>query len=146
MRDAVLAGLTLDTFYRHAHKILAAAAAQLVNCLHSLFFSDGDRFIITPTYHVFAMHADHQGAQSLRTVVSAPRISHTRAWAPTTFWGLQGSASVSRSASFSRWSIQPSPSHAKPRSSCGAVRSRERSGHSSHPATSPPTTRSTHPM
>jgi alpha-N-arabinofuranosidase len=52
-------------------------------------------FIITPTYHVFAMHADHQGAQSLRTVVSAPRISHTRAWAPTTFWGLQGSASVS---------------------------------------------------
>ena len=95
MRDAVLAGLTLDTFNRHADKISAAAVAQLVNCLHALFFADGDRFITTPTYHVFAMHSDHQGGQSLRTLVSAPRVSHTRAGAPSSFWGLQGSASLS---------------------------------------------------
>jgi alpha-N-arabinofuranosidase len=94
IRDAVLAGLTLDTFYRHADKVSAAAVAQLVNCLHALFLADGDRFITTPTYHVFAMHADHQGAQSLRTLVSAPRISHQRAGQPASFWGLQGSASL----------------------------------------------------
>jgi alpha-L-arabinofuranosidase len=41
------------------------------------------------------MHADHQGGQSLRTLVSAPRLSITRAGAPATFWGLQGSASLS---------------------------------------------------
>ena len=34
MRDAVLAGLTLDTFNRHADKVGMAAVAQLVNCLH----------------------------------------------------------------------------------------------------------------
>ena len=93
----MLAGLTLDTFNRHADKVAMANIAQLVNCLQSLFLADGDRFITTPTYHVFAMHADHQGGQSLRTLVSAPRVSHTRAGAPASFWGLQGSASLSRS-------------------------------------------------
>jgi alpha-N-arabinofuranosidase len=94
MRDAVLAGLTLDIFYRHADKVGMAAIAQLVNCLQSLFFADGDRFVVTPTYHVFAMHMDHQGADSVRTLVSAPRVSHMRDGKPATFWGLNGAASI----------------------------------------------------
>jgi alpha-N-arabinofuranosidase len=94
IRDAVLAGLTLDTFYRHADKVGLAAIAQLVNCLQSLFFADGDRFIVTPTYHVFAMHAAHQGADAVRTLVSAPRLTMQRNGQPATFWGLNGSASV----------------------------------------------------
>jgi alpha-N-arabinofuranosidase len=94
IRDAVLAGLTLDTFNRHADKVGMAAIAQLVNCLHALFLADGDRFIVTPTYHVFAMHLAHQGAESLRTLVSAPRVAHQRNGKPASFWGLQGSASI----------------------------------------------------
>jgi len=94
IRDAVLAGLTLDTFYRHADKVGMAAIAQLVNCLQSLFLADGDRFIVTPTYHVFAMHAAHQGADAVRTLVSAPRVPHLRDGKPASFWGLNGSASV----------------------------------------------------
>ncbi len=94
IRDAVLAGLTLDTFYRHADKVGLAAIAQLVNCLQSLFFADGGRFIVTPTYHVFAMHAAHQGADAVRTLVSAPRLTMQRNGQPATFWGLNGSASV----------------------------------------------------
>jgi alpha-N-arabinofuranosidase len=94
MRDAVLAGLTLDIFYRHADKVGMAAIAQLVNCLQSLFFADGERFVVTPTYHVFAMHMDHQGADSVRTLVSAPRVSHMRDGKPATFWGLNGAASI----------------------------------------------------
>jgi alpha-N-arabinofuranosidase len=94
MRDAVLAGLTLDIFYRHADKVGLAAIAQLVNCLQSLFFADGDRFVVTPTYHVFAMHVDHQGGDSVRTLVSAPRVNHMRDGKPATFWGLNGAASV----------------------------------------------------
>ena len=94
IRDAVLAGLTLDTFYRHADKVGMAAIAQLVNCLQSLFLADGDNFIVTPTYHVFAMHAAHQGADSLRTLVSAPRVPVVRNGKNTSFWGLNGAASV----------------------------------------------------
>ncbi len=94
IRDAVLAGLTLDTFYRHADKVGMAAIAQLVNCLQSLFLADGDRFVVTPTYHVFAMHAAHQGADAVRTLVSAPRLTHQRNGQPASFWGLNGSASL----------------------------------------------------
>jgi alpha-N-arabinofuranosidase len=70
----VLAGLTLDTFNRHADKVGMAAVAQLVNCLQSLFFAHEDKFCVTPTYHVFDMYRAHQGAQSVRTLVSAPAI------------------------------------------------------------------------
>ena len=93
LRDAVLTGLTLDTFYRHPEKVAMANVAQVVNCLHSLFLADGDRFVLTPAYHVFAMHADHQGAESLRTIFAAPRVSHTRNGQPSSFWGLAGAAS-----------------------------------------------------
>ena len=94
LRDALVAGITLDIFNRHADKVAMGAVAQLVNCLHALFLADGDRFIVTPNYHVFAMHADHQDAESLRTIVSAPRVSGTRDGKPASFWGLAGSASV----------------------------------------------------
>ena len=93
LRDALLTGLTLDIFNRHPDKVAMANVAQVVNCLHSLFLADGDRFVLTPAYHVFAMHTDHQGADSLRTVIAAPRVSHTRNGQPATFWGLAGSAS-----------------------------------------------------
>ena len=56
LRDALAAALTLDTFNRHADKVDMANVAQLVNCLHSLFLADGERFVATPNYHVFEMY------------------------------------------------------------------------------------------
>jgi alpha-N-arabinofuranosidase len=94
MRDAVLTALTLDTFHRHADKVAMANVAQLVNCLHSLFLAHEDRFIATPTFHVFELYAPHVGGQSLRTVFSSPRISYQRVSAPGSFWGLGGSATI----------------------------------------------------
>ena len=95
MRDAVLAGMTLDTFHRHADKVAMANVAQLVNCLQSLFLAHENKFCVTPTYHVFGMYAAHQGGQSVRPVVSAPAVSYTRNSRPATLPGLAGSASVS---------------------------------------------------
>ena len=66
LRDALVAALTLDTFNRHADKVDMANIAQLVNNLHSLFLADGDRFVATPNFHVFAMYRPHQGAKSVR--------------------------------------------------------------------------------
>jgi alpha-N-arabinofuranosidase len=95
IRDALVAALTLDTFNRHADKVAMANLAQLVNCLHSLFLADGDRFVRTPSYHVFAMYAPHQGAQAVRTVWSAPGAHWTTAEnAAREIWGLNGSASL----------------------------------------------------
>jgi len=94
MRDALLAGLTLDIFHRHADKVVMANVAQLINCLQSLFLADQDRFVITPTFHVFETYAAHVGGQSVRSVFSAPRISYDRVNAKGSLWGLAGSASI----------------------------------------------------
>lgn len=93
MRDAVLAGLTLDTFHRHADKVAMANVAQLINCLQALFFAHEDKFVLTPTYHVFDMFTAHQGGESVRTLVSSPRSSYTRDGKPATVRGLSASAS-----------------------------------------------------
>lgn len=94
MRDAVLAGLSLDTFNRHADKVAMANVAQLINCLHSLFLAHEDKFIVTPTFHVFEMYAAHQGATSLRVEAVSPRISYTRNSLPADFKSLSSSASL----------------------------------------------------
>jgi alpha-N-arabinofuranosidase len=95
MRDAVLAGLTLDTFNRHADKVAMAAVAQLVNCLQSLFLAHEDKFCVTPTYHVFDLYSAHQGGRSVRTVVASPATHYSRNGSPASMRGLNGSASVS---------------------------------------------------
>jgi len=95
IRDALVAGLTLDTFNRHADKVAMANIAQLINCIQSLFLAHEDKFLLTPTYHVFAMYAAHQGATAVRTVTSAPPVSWTDGQKQQrSLWGLNGSASV----------------------------------------------------
>ncbi|HEX8118958.1 MAG TPA: alpha-L-arabinofuranosidase C-terminal domain-containing protein [Pyrinomonadaceae bacterium] len=94
LRDALLAGITLDTFNRHPDKVAMANVAQLVNCLHSLFLAAEEKFVATPNFHVFEMYAPHQGAEGLRTVFVAPQFTHPRAGKTASFWALNGSASL----------------------------------------------------
>lgn len=94
LRDALISGLNLDTFQRHADKVAMANPAQLINTIHSLFLAYEDKFIATPNFHVFEMYQAHQGAQAVRTEFIAPRVSFKRADKPADFWGLSGSASV----------------------------------------------------
>jgi len=75
LRDALVAALTLDTFNRHAEKVDMANIAQLVNNLHSLFLADGDRFVATPTFHVYEMYRPHHGAKAVRLEVDGPGVS-----------------------------------------------------------------------
>jgi alpha-L-arabinofuranosidase len=94
LRDAVLAALTLDTFHRHADKVAMANIAQLVNCLHSLFLAHEDRFLATPTFHVFETYGAHAGGQAVRSIFSAPRTPYDRVNAKGSMWTLGGSASI----------------------------------------------------
>ncbi|HEX6637009.1 MAG TPA: alpha-L-arabinofuranosidase C-terminal domain-containing protein, partial [Steroidobacteraceae bacterium] len=72
LRDAVIAGLTLNIFHNHADRVRMANLAQMVNVLQSLVLTDGARMLLTPTYHVFDLYQAHQGATLLPTRVSAP--------------------------------------------------------------------------
>jgi alpha-N-arabinofuranosidase len=110
MRDALLTGITLDIFQRHADKVAVAAVAQSINCIHSLMWASEDKFMVTPTFHVFQMYLPHRGAQAVRAEFSAPAIRNPLANAPIPVGGnsytgsleavkllagLSGSASIS---------------------------------------------------
>jgi alpha-N-arabinofuranosidase len=65
MRDALVAGLHFDVFHRHARRLVMANIAQTVNVLQAMLLTDGERLVLTPTYHVFEMNKGHQDASAL---------------------------------------------------------------------------------
>ena len=75
MRDAMVAGLNLNIFNKHADRVQMANIAQTVNVLQSVILTDGDRMVLTPTYHVFDLYKVHQGAQLVASTVAAPEVS-----------------------------------------------------------------------
>lgn len=94
LRDALSSAINLDTFNRHADKVVMSCPAQAVNCLQSLFLAHEDKFLTTPNFDVFEMYAAHQGGQALRTVFAAPNVTYTKDGKPMSFWTLAGSASL----------------------------------------------------
>ena len=61
-RDAVLAALNLNIFARHAERVRMANIAQMVNVLQAMIFTDKEKMVLTPTYHVFKMYLPFQDA------------------------------------------------------------------------------------
>lgn len=76
LRDAIIAGLTLNIFQNHAGRVRMANLAQMVNVLQALILTDKEKILLTPTYHVFDLYKDHQGAVSLPVDLDAPDYSH----------------------------------------------------------------------
>ena len=65
MRDAMIAGTTLNTFNNHAERVKMANIAQAVNVLQSVILTEEEKMILTPTYHVMRMYNVHQDAMLL---------------------------------------------------------------------------------
>ncbi len=65
LRDAMVAGLSLNYFNDRCDRIRMANIAQTVNVLQSLIFTDGEKMLLTPTYHVFEMYKVHHDATML---------------------------------------------------------------------------------
>jgi alpha-N-arabinofuranosidase len=94
LRDALAAAVTLDAFHRHADKLVMCNIAQLANVLQSLILTQGERMLLTPTYHVFRMYQPHQGGQGVRTEFEAPPVKYALADERREMPGLIGSASA----------------------------------------------------
>ena len=94
LRDAVVAALTLDTFHRHADKLVMANLAQVANVLQAMVLTDGDRMTVTPTYHVFDLYQPHQGGTAHRLDVTCGTIRFAKDDAVATLPTLSGSATV----------------------------------------------------
>lgn len=62
LRDALAAALTLNIFNRHCARVKMANIAQTVNVLQAMALTQGEKMILTPTYHVFEMYKVHHDA------------------------------------------------------------------------------------
>jgi alpha-N-arabinofuranosidase len=65
MRDAMIAGITLNIFNNHSDRIKMANLAQAINVLQAVILTDEEKMILTPTYHVMEMYNVHQDAKLL---------------------------------------------------------------------------------
>ncbi len=72
MRDAMIAGVTLNIFNNHAERVQMANLAQTVNVLQAVILTEEEKMILTPTYHVMHMYKDHMGAELIPASLSSP--------------------------------------------------------------------------
>ena len=70
IRDAMIAGMTLNIFNNNADRVRLANIAQTVNVLQAVVLTQGAKMILTPTYHVFEMYNVHQDAVMLPLSIS----------------------------------------------------------------------------
>ncbi|HAX95777.1 MAG TPA: alpha-N-arabinofuranosidase, partial [Prolixibacteraceae bacterium] len=87
MRDALIAATTFDIFNRHSDRVRMANIAQTVNVLQAMILTEGDKMVMTPTYHVFNMYKVHGDAKLMKSSLisesykfgddSVPAISQT---------------------------------------------------------------------
>ena len=94
LRDAMHTAVTLDIFHRHADKVAMANVAQTINCIHSLFLAQGDRYARTPVYYVFEMYRNHMGGQRAQMQIHCDELRVPSRSGSATMPGLSGSASV----------------------------------------------------
>lgn len=74
MCDAVLAAVYLNIFNKHSDRVKLATIAQLVNVLQAVILTEGEKMILTPTYHVFDLFKDHQDATLLNSYIESEKI------------------------------------------------------------------------
>ena len=59
MRDAIFAAMAMHIFYRNADIVKMAMQTQLCNLNQSLFDTDGEKFLRTPTFWVMKLFKEH---------------------------------------------------------------------------------------
>lgn len=83
MRDAIVAAVNLNLFNNRSDVVCMANLAQAVNVLQALILTEGEKMVLTPTYHVFDMFKSHQDAELVYTytdneeVEGVPAISYS---------------------------------------------------------------------
>ena len=89
IRDALVAGLTLNILNKHAERVRMANIAQTINVLQAMALTQGGGLVLTPTYHVFEMYKAHHDALLLPADLTCEEYAFGKAAIP----GLSASAS-----------------------------------------------------
>lgn len=92
LRDALVAGLTLNIFNQHGDRVKMANLAQTINVLQALILTKDEQMILTPTYYVFDMYKVHQDATFIPLKLDGPQYKYGKRSLP------QISASASKNS------------------------------------------------
>ena len=74
MRDALVAGINLNIFNKHSDRVKMANIAQMVNVLQAVILTEGDKMVLTPTYHVFDMFKAFQDTDLVESFIETEKI------------------------------------------------------------------------
>ncbi len=74
MRDAIVAGLTLNIFNNHCDRVRMANIAQTVNVLQAVILTKDDKIVLTPTYWVYYLYKVHQEATMIPVKFNANKL------------------------------------------------------------------------
>ena len=80
IRDALVAGLSLNIFNKHCDRVKMACIAQMVNVLQAVILTEGKKMILTPTYHVFHMYKHHQDADLVDSYIEGNKMVGEEEW------------------------------------------------------------------
>jgi alpha-L-arabinofuranosidase len=84
LRDALVAALHFHIFHAHADRVSMTNIAQMVNVLQAMILAEGDKMVLTPTYHAFKMYVPFQDATSLSvTLDNNPQYTFGSVGIPT---------------------------------------------------------------
>ncbi|MBO4407043.1 MAG: alpha-N-arabinofuranosidase, partial [Clostridia bacterium] len=108
MRDAMVAGETLNIFNNHSDRVVMANIAQMVNVLQAVILTEGKKMLLTPTYHVFDLYKGHQDAVLLETEYETRAIGFGEAGIPD----LSVSASRGADGEIRATLVNPDPQNA----------------------------------
>jgi alpha-N-arabinofuranosidase len=75
LRDAMVAGLTLNIFNNHCDRVKMSNIAQMVNVLQSMILTDESKMVLTPTYFVYYLYTVHHDATLLPTELAGPEYT-----------------------------------------------------------------------
>lgn len=75
LRDALVAGITFNTFHQYADRIGMANIAQAVNVLQAMILTDKEKMAKTPTYYAFKMFKPFQDSTRLALALESPSLN-----------------------------------------------------------------------
>ncbi len=76
VRDALIAGVSLNIFNNHNDRVQMANIAQTINVFQAMILTDKEKMILTPTYHVFEMYKVHQDAERIHLDIQSDTLKY----------------------------------------------------------------------
>ena len=72
LRDALVAAVNINIFAAHADRVKMANIAQMVNVLQAMILTEGNKMVLTPTYHAFDLYKPFMDATYLPIEIKSP--------------------------------------------------------------------------